>query len=74
MMAIEQKLATQTLYWASVPGPIGACVVMATENGVCWTGTPGTSADMGLVWLKRKMEIERVVEGAKIGPLEKAVN
>jgi methylated-DNA-[protein]-cysteine S-methyltransferase len=71
---IAKKAATQTLYWASVPGPRGACVVMATENGVCWTGTPGTPADMGLAWARRKMEIEQVIEGEKISPLQKAVD
>lgn len=74
MVALEQKPVTQTLYWASVPGPLGACAVMATENGVCWAGTPGTTPDMGFAWLKRKLPIERVVEGAKIGPLEKAID
>ncbi len=74
MVVIAKKNATQTLYWARVPGPIGACVVIATENGVCWTGTPGTPADTGFAWARRKMEIERVIEGEKIGPLQKAVD
>ena len=74
MVALEQKPATQTLYWATVPGPIGACIVMATEDGVCWTGTPGTAADIGLAWVKRKLSIDRVVEGEKTGPLEQAVD
>lgn len=74
MVVIEQKPLTQTLYWASVPGPIGNCIVMATENGVCWTGTPGTTAEMGFAWMKRKVEIERVVEDEKSGPLAKAVD
>jgi O-6-methylguanine DNA methyltransferase len=74
MVALEQRPATQILYWATVPGPIGPCVVMATENGVCWTGTPGTTPDMGFAWVRRKLPIERMVEGEKIGPLEKAVD
>lgn len=74
MVALEQRPATQTLYWASVPGPIGACIVMATGNGVCWMGTPGTTAEMGFSWVKQKLQIARVVEGEKIGPLEKAVD
>jgi O-6-methylguanine DNA methyltransferase len=47
---------------------------MATANGVCWTGTPGTSPDLGFAWVKRKMQIERVVEDKKASPLEKAVD
>ena len=74
MVVLEQKPATQTLYWASVSGPIGACIMMATEDGVCWTGTPGTAADIGLAWVKRKLSIDRVVEGQKTGPLEQAVD
>jgi methylated-DNA-[protein]-cysteine S-methyltransferase len=74
MVAIGQKPATQTLYWASVPGPIGPCILMATEGGVCWAGTPGTDAEIGFAWVKRKLQIDRVVTGEKIGPLEKAVD
>jgi O-6-methylguanine DNA methyltransferase len=74
MVAIEQKPATQTLYWASVPGPIGSCILMATEGGICWAGTPGTTADIGFAWVRRKLQIERVVTGEKSGPLEKAVD
>src|SRR6185312_287236 len=74
MVAIEQKPTTQTLYWASVPGPIGSCIVMATEGGVCWTGTPGAEADIGFAWVRRKLQIDRVVAAEKSGPLEKAVD
>jgi O-6-methylguanine DNA methyltransferase len=47
---------------------------MATEAGVCWTGTPGTAVDDGLFWVKRRLSIGRVVGGENIAPLEQAAN
>lgn len=64
---------TKTLFWSSVPSPCGSCHVIATEAGVCWTGTPGTSIDEGLAWVRRKLEFERVVEGEEIAPLQQAI-
>jgi len=64
---------TAVLYWSSVASPRGSCVVMATERGVCWAGTPATPIDEGFVWLRRRMQIERVIEGEKIAPLQQAV-
>jgi O-6-methylguanine DNA methyltransferase len=63
---------TTLLYWSSVPGPRGSCVVMATERGVCWAGTPGTPVDEGFAWLRRKMQVEQLIEGEKIAPLQQA--
>ena len=65
---------TTLLYWSSVSSPRGSCVVMATERGVCWAGTPGTPADEGFAWLRRRMQLEHVIEGDKIAPLQQAVH
>ena len=65
---------TTTLYWSSAPSPQGSCVVMATERGVCWAGTPGTPVDEGLAWLRRKMDIEHVVESETILALQEAMD
>ncbi len=65
---------TTILYWSSVPSPRGLIVVMATERGVCWTGTPGTAIDDGFAWLRRRMQIGRVIEGEKISPLQQAMD
>ena len=65
---------TTELYWSSVSSPQGLIVVMATERGVCWTGTPGTPIDEGFTWLRRKMQIERVIEGEKIAPLQQTMD
>ena len=65
---------TMELYWSSVPCPQGLIVVMATERGICWTGTPGTPVDEGFTWLRRKMQFDRVVEGEKIAPLQHAMD
>ena len=74
MAATAQKI--DTLYWSSVPGPRGTCVIMATEAGVCWTGTPGTTADSGFAWLERrgKLAYERAVEREAIAPLRQAAD
>ena len=66
--------STATLYWSSVQTPPGICVAMATEKGVCWTGTPGTMSDWGLGWIKRHMPIERVIEGEEVAPLQQAMD
>jgi O-6-methylguanine DNA methyltransferase len=67
-----------TLYWSSAPSPRGTCVVMATENGVCWTGTPGTPADIGFAWLKLrgKLTFADVIEGEAniVAPLRQALD
>ncbi len=47
---------------------------MATERGVCWTGTPGTPVDEGFAWLRRRMQIDRVIEGEEIAPLQPAMD
>ncbi len=74
MTATAQKV--KVLYWGSVPGPRGTCVIMATEAGVCWMGTPGTTADFGFAWLERrgKLVYEQVVEGEEIAPLRQAMD
>lgn len=65
---------TTELYWSSVSSPQGLIAVMATERGVCWTGTPGTPVDLGFAWLKRKMQFDQVIEGEKIAPLQQAMD
>jgi O-6-methylguanine DNA methyltransferase len=72
-MVIAAPKTTQ-LYWSSVYCPQGLIIVMATERGVCWTGTPGTSIDEGIGWLRRKMQFDQVIEGEKIPPLEQAMD
>ena len=63
-----------TLHWSSVSSPRGSCVILATEHGICWLGTPGTSLDMGLNWVQRKMAFSSVVEDISIEPLRQAVD
>lgn len=47
---------------------------MATEAGVCWTGTPGDSVDDGLFWVNRRLSIGRVMAGENIAPLQLAAD
>ena len=72
MVTTVQK--TKTLYWSSVASPKGKCVVMATEAGVCWAGTPGTEAEEGFAWLERRLAFEDVVEGEEVAPLRQATD
>jgi O-6-methylguanine DNA methyltransferase len=69
----KTKTKAETLYWSSVPTDQGMCTAIATETGVCWTGTPGTSKKYGLAWLERRLPIAQVVEGVEIEPLRQAV-
>ena len=64
---------TMQLYWSSVSCPQGLIIVMATERGVCWAGTPGTPIEEGIGWLKRQMQFDQVIEGEKISPLQQAI-
>ncbi len=76
MVAIVPKPETKidTLYWSCAASPYGACVVLATNKGICWTGTPGTSADEGFAWARRHLQAEHIVKGEKIAPLMQAMD
>ena len=72
-MAVAAPKTTE-LYWSSVSCPQGSILVMATERGVCWTGTPCSPIDQGFAWLKHKMQFDRVIEGEEIAPLQQAMD
>ena len=61
-----------SLYWSSVASPHGAWLALATEQGVCWTGTPGATLEEGVAWVKRWLPIGLVIEGERIPPLRQA--
>ena len=60
------------LYYSSVASPRGTCAILGTASGICWLGTPGTSLDMGLNWIQRKIDCASVVEDANVEPLRQA--
>lgn len=62
-----------TLHRGSVASPQGTCIILATERGVCWLGTPGAALDMGLNWVQRKMPFDSVSKDVSIEPLQQAV-
>lgn len=70
----QTRVGAETLYWSSTPSAQGVCTVIATEKGVCWTGTPGTDREYGLTWLERRMAIARLVEGEEVAPLSQAID
>ena len=65
---------TTELHWSSVSSPQGQIIVMATDRGVCWTGTPGAPINDAFSWLKRKMGYDQVIEAEKIAPLQQAMD
>ncbi len=46
---------------------------MATEDGVCWAGTPGTPEDEGLSWVQQRISALRIVRAEDIAPLQQAM-
>jgi O-6-methylguanine DNA methyltransferase len=68
---IQEKAAV--VYWDEVTSPIGPCFVLATENGVCWTGTPDTPLEEGLVRTRRYLTFDRVTQESRVKPLQQAV-
>src|SRR6266516_1536836 len=72
MVTVAQ--AKKTLYMSSTSSPFGECVVMATEAGVCWVGTPGTPAIKGQTWVEHRLPGTYVVSHEEIAPLRQAVD
>ena len=72
MAAIVQ--AQKTLYMSSTSSPYGECVVMATEAGVCWAGTPGTPAIEGKAWVEHRLPVTHVVSHGEIASLRLAMD
>ncbi len=42
-----------TLVWDSVPSPMGECLLLASDAGLYWVGTPGASLAKGMMWAKK---------------------
>lgn len=62
--SVQTPVAPMTrLYWDSVPSPMGECVIMANETGICWLGTPGTSLEVGLSWAKYALCARHIIAG-----------
>src|SRR5262249_54060400 len=71
MVMIQER--TAVVYWDEVPTPLGPCFVMATENGVCWTGTPGTPLAEGLARTKKWLTFDSIEQGPQVKPLQQAI-
>jgi O-6-methylguanine DNA methyltransferase len=74
LFVIVAQQRTSLLYWSSVSSAMGECIVMATEAGVCWTGTPGATLEGALARTRRWLQFEQVVRGEEIAPLRQAVD
>lgn len=73
-MQDAKPLSVMQLSWTRVPTPMGECIIMATDAGICWVGTPGTPLDEGLAWAKHKLHTEQVVEGGNNTALKQATD
>ncbi len=62
-MTVPQQ-HTNTLMWDSVPSPMGECVLLASDAGLCWMGTPGTSLEKGLIWAKKYGSNKQTIRAA----------
>ncbi len=71
MAMIQER--TAVMYWDEVSSPLGPCFVMATEKGVCWTGTPGTPLEEGFLRAKRWLTFDRMAREGQFEPLRQAV-
>ncbi len=70
----KTKAPAEMLYWGRVTSEQGTCTVIATEKGICWSGTPGTDLEYGLNWLARRLVIARVSEEESVEPLRQALD
>ena len=52
-----------TFVWDSVPSPMGECVLLASDAGLYWVGTPGASLDKGLMWAKKHGHDGQAIRG-----------
>jgi len=59
MAGLQQR--TKTLFWDSMPSPRGECVLLASDAGLFWLGTPGASLDNGLNWAKKRGHNEQAM-------------
>jgi methylated-DNA-[protein]-cysteine S-methyltransferase len=71
-MAVIQA-QTAVVYWDEIPSYRGSCFVIATEKGVCWTGTPGTPLEEGLARTRKWFAFDKSVQEAQVEPLRQAV-
>lgn len=71
MIAVRQQV--QKLYWSSISTPIGEYTIIATEQGVCWIGSPGTPVDEGFFRTKRWIPTYRAVKDKQAAPLLHAI-
>ncbi len=60
------------LHWTSVGSAMGDCVLIASEVGICWAGTPGTMLDTGVAWVRQKTQLAYCVDETLNAPLKHA--
>jgi len=68
-----RKTEAYTLYQGSVSSPSGDWLLLGTDRGVCWVGTPGSVMEAGIAWAKRWATVESITVGDEIPPLRQAI-
>lgn len=48
--------------------------MIATAQGVCWTGVPGTGLDSGLAWLQQRLTVAELIAEPEVAPLQQALD
>lgn len=62
------------IYWDKVDTTKGECIILATEKGICWVGSPGTTLVKGIEWVKKHLRAEKIIENGKLSVLKKAAD
>jgi methylated-DNA-[protein]-cysteine S-methyltransferase len=62
------------LYYEKVNSPLGDCIILATENAVYWTGTPGTPIEKAQKWAKHRLDVDELEHGKDNQVLQKAAD
>lgn len=75
MSLLKRKLQLKKMiYWTNVETAKGEYILLATEKGLCWVGTPGTPLEKGVKWTKRHLGIEEVVKDGELPLLKQAAS
>lgn len=48
------------IYWKLVSTAFGECLIVATDEGICWIGTPGRTLDEAMLYLKRYISFDEM--------------
>lgn len=62
------------LYFEKVTSPMGDCIILATEDAICWTGTPGTPIEKAQKWARHHLNVDTIEHGKDNQVLQRVAN